>query len=386
VGEQNLWEKYPTVDAAVQSFPPELKALLSRHEAALECSQWLKTSYPKELLRDSAGKGVFHWDTVGHALAVRGRLHEALTIHRELYHTMCEAQKGHGWIHKGLPLVRLRDWHRSLHHPFHEERYLLLTLIEDAIREHGSITPEKGGIYHRFRWEDGRPDSEFQDLSCTAWREFNENEDLNSFPEEILGRMNPDCIKKAATCDEEDLYEINISYASELFSRASHRDWKALEKLAAYELSCVPGFVVEQQKRTKASVFDVLIRLKSSYLDFRRDLGTYLIGECKNWKTSVNSEVIAYLAQNLIFHECRAGILFSWKGITGADKLKYAALSVLRAYHHAGKIILVLDKSDFQRASQGEPLQEIMRKRYEEVRFDLGARRRPSKQSGSSRH
>jgi hypothetical protein len=315
--EENSWDKYRTVEASVQALPTGLKTLLTRHEAALLCSNWLKQAHTMESLRQTAGDAVFQWDMVGMAFATTGRLSEAISIHRELYHLMCMAQESYGWIHKGLPLVRLRDWHKRLSHPWHEERYLLLTLIEDAIREEGKITPEKGGIYHRFRWEDGRPDAEFRDLSEACWKIFNDDVNLREFPEEILGRLGSKILKSPAVLMELDLYEINIVYASRLYRMASAKNWKALEKLATYELSCVPGFGVEAQTRTRASVFDVLVRLRGQFVDFRRELGTYLIGECKNWEEPVGTEAIAYLAQNLTFHECVAGVLFSWSGITG---------------------------------------------------------------------
>ena len=170
----------------------------------------------------------------------------------------------------------------------------------------------------------------------------------------------------AASQDEVDLFEINTAYASTLYERAATGDWKALERLARYELMCIPGFEVERQKRTDASVFDVFVRLRGNYLDFRRELGSYILGECKDWQEPVGSAVIAYLAQNLTFHECTAGVLFSWRGITGTRQNKDAALTVLRAYHHSGKAILVLDRRDFQKAARGEALQEILRRKYEE--------------------
>jgi hypothetical protein len=154
--------------------------------------------------------------------------------------------------------------------------------------------------------------------------------------------------------------------------KAAGEDWRALETLAAYELSCVPGFEVSVQKPSQSSVFDGLVHIKGQMADFRPELGSYLLIECKDWRKPVDSEPIAYLAQNLIFHECKAGILFSWSGITGTGEMKNAALTVLRAYHHAGKAIIVLDHNDFRCAAEGTPLQEILRKKYEEVRFDLG--------------
>ena len=376
MGEKNLWEKYVTVEASIRALPQELRDLLNRHDAALLCTEWLKTRHPLESLRETDGEAVFQWYMVGMAFSSQRRWHEAISVQKELYELMCKAQEGHGWIHKGLPLVRLRDSHKFLGHPWHEERYLLLTLVEDAIRDEGKIILERSGIYHRFRWEDGRADAEFREISQACWDEFSKQLEMNVFPEEIIGRLGSNLVKRAAAQDETDLYEINSVYASRLYQKAAKADWKALEKLAAYELCCIPGFQVEVQKRTEASVFDVFIRLRGNYVDFRRELGAYMLGECKDWKKRVDPEVIAYLAQNLLFNECTAGILFSWNGVTGTEEMKFAALTVLRAYHHGGRVILVLDHDDFGKASSGEPLQEILRTKYEQVRFDLPAQNR----------
>ena len=371
MAELNLWEIYGTVQAGVDSFPAELKQLLTRHEAAVICPDWLKKVHPRETLRETTSLAVFQWDMVGMWFAQQNRLHEAISIHRELYHLMCLAQEGHGWVHKGLPLVRLRDWHRRLGHPWHEERYLLLTLVEDAIRGQGLIELSTSGIYHRFRWEDGRSHDEFQTLSREIWKEYSLKREFREFPEQILARMSPHAMKTAATALEADIYEINPTLAGKLYQKAAAEDWRALETLAAYELSCVPGFEVSVQKPSQSSVFDGLVHIKGQMVDFRRELGTYLLVECKDWKKPIDSEPIAYLAQNLVFHECKAGILFSWSGITGTGEMKNAALTVLRAYHHAGKAIIVLDHNDFRSAAEGTPLQGILRKKYEEVRFDL---------------
>jgi hypothetical protein len=236
----NLWEKYPTLQEAIKALPPELQRLLVRHEGARFSSEWLKQKYPKEAFRDSASEAVFNWDMTGMWFASQNRLYEALSIHSELYSLMCAAESGHGSIHKGLALVRLRDWHRRLEHPWHEERYLLLTLIQDAIRSKGSIIPENTGIYHRFRWEHGRSDAEFNEIAESAWKTFSDNSDLHEFPEEILCRLESSLSKRTAAYAEADLYEINVEYASMLYKRAAQKDWRALERLTSYELSTMP--------------------------------------------------------------------------------------------------------------------------------------------------
>ena len=258
------------IPEALKSLPEELTRLLASPEAARLSSTWLNQKYRKEDFYQSDGEAVFSWDITGMWFASQNRFHKALSIHLELYSLLCAAQSGHGWIHKGQPLVRIRDWHRFLGHPWHEE-HLLLTVIEDAIATQGSINPETFGSYHRFRWEQGRSDLEFNDIAERSWKTFSDNSDLHEFPEEILDRLGSNLSRRAAAYTEADLYEINVEYASALYKRAAQKDWRALERLASYELSCIAGFGVERQKQTSASVFDVLIRLRGQFVDFREN-------------------------------------------------------------------------------------------------------------------
>ena len=74
-----------------------------------------------------------------------------MTVIQELYEHICEAELiTKNLIPKGMPLAWRRDCHKILGHRWLNERYLILTLIEDAIGENGNITPGKEGIYHRF--------------------------------------------------------------------------------------------------------------------------------------------------------------------------------------------------------------------------------------------
>jgi hypothetical protein len=79
----------------------------------------------------------------------------------------------------------------------------------------------------------------------------------------------------------------------------------------------------------------------------------------------------------LLTQDCKAGILFSSQGITGEgtaaneEDVRYAALALLKAFQRAGRIVIVLSAKDFQAASQGANLIQLLQKSYEEVRFDI---------------
>jgi hypothetical protein len=79
----------------------------------------------------------------------------------------------------------------------------------------------------------------------------------------------------------------------------------------------------------------------------------------------------------LLTQECKAGILFSSQGIAGesaattGDDVRYAALTLLKAYQRAGRIVIVLSEQDFQAASRGDNFIRLLQKAYEEVRFDI---------------
>lgn len=365
-----------------ESLPEELKDILQNRRETLPLAlEWLGIHTPKQAYHDSNSQQVLHWETVGLSLLNNARFHETISLFRILYDRMSAAQSVSGqWVHKGMPLVWIRDCHKRLGHRWSAERYLLLTLIEDAIRENGQIRPSGGGIYHRFCWEDGRSHEEFEDLSDLSWQAYQTAGKLGVYPEHILPRLKPEHFRMSATALEADNYEVSKAYAKALLSQTDTASvgqsaWRALEDLAAYLLGCIPGFQIEHRKTTKDYHFDGFIRARGNYQDFRSDLGLYLLIECKNWKDPVGTDTIAYFAQKLAFHDCRAGILFSKMGVTAGQKGKedrrFGALTVLKSYHHSGRIIMVLDFRDFKRVTQGESLIATLQRKYEEVRFDL---------------
>ena len=48
----------------------------------------------------------------------------------------------------------------------HAKRYLMLTLVEDALREQGVVTPNTSGVYFRLVWRQGLADVELRGMHC----------------------------------------------------------------------------------------------------------------------------------------------------------------------------------------------------------------------------
>jgi hypothetical protein len=146
--------------------------------------------------------------------------------------------------------------------------------------------------------------------------------------------------------------------------------------LAAYLLGCIPGFEVVLNIPTGDSQVDALVRNRGPRYDFREDLGAYMVVECKDWSKPVTSKEVGWFVNKMVTQECKAGILFSSSGITGDGprndaEVRYAALTLLKAHQRAGTIVMILDRADFQKASEGVNLIRLLQEAYEQVRFDI---------------
>jgi len=367
------------VDKRFEYTPPELKTILGEREALSKAINWMESNINSSAFEDSSCDGVMIWENVGLYFRNKNRFFDTILVFQKLYEHMCKAELKNGnWIHKGMPLVWIRDCHKVLGHRWLNIRYLILTLIEDAIRERGNITPGKGGIYHRFCWEEGYSDKYFRELSKNSYSIYNSSKELGIFPEYIFLQLKIDYLKCSATIHEADNYEVNKIFAEYLLKKIEKegvdKTGKLLETFASYILGCIPGFQVEERKKTKEYHFDGFLRVKGDYLDFRSDLGFYILVECKDWNKPIGVEEIGYFAHKLSTHDCNAGIIFSKLGTTGEFSKKdylYGVRTISKSYHHLGRVIMILKFDDFKKAAKGENLIGILREKYENVRFDL---------------
>jgi hypothetical protein len=242
------------------------------------------------------------------------------------------------------------------------------------------VNPNRG-FYFRARWLERLSDKEIRKFYADSYSEYQNNSDYGFFPEYILSKVCQRLISPYPSATELNIFAVNRFYAGSILSRIKQRTGavagKDLEALAGYLLSCIPGFEVTMNLVTGESEVDALIRNTGPRYDFREDLGRYFPVECKDWSKPVGSKEVGWFVNKLLTQECKAGILFSSRGITGevattnAEDVRYAALTLLKAYQRAGRIVIVLNEEDFQAASQGDNLIRLLQKSYEEVRFDI---------------
>jgi hypothetical protein len=69
-----------------------------------------------------------------------------------------------------MPLVWISDCFGALNYVELPKKYLMLTMIEDAIREKGKVSPEPTGSYFRLVWLKGMSDSRFKEYARQSYK------------------------------------------------------------------------------------------------------------------------------------------------------------------------------------------------------------------------
>lgn len=315
------------------------------------------------------------WDCAGTHLLWRDRAYDALAVCWEMYQHMLKTQKEVGQrIHKGLPLCRLADCFERLDFPVHAKRYLMLTLCEDAVRWKGNIPLDKTGSYHRLMWQHGLPDAEFKRYSNKFFelsKEFEIPEDAY-FPEALLQNVeDTSWMTEFASAREAASYRVNPYYVRHLLKQLGDGTGRALEKLAEYVMSCMPGCRTMRRKFTYSTDYDLVCAMEGVDVDFRSEFGRYFVCECKDWTTPANMTAMAKFCRILDSTKSRFGILFSRNGISGSGESENAEREQLKVFQDRGIVIIVLDLPDLESIAMGVNLVALLRKRYEIVRLDL---------------
>jgi len=331
----------------------------------------LPISFAKELVVKDTGE-LRTWECVGLHYLNNQRYPEALAVFHALYKHMLDGQKSEVRYKKGMPLVWIAECYNQRGYVNIAHRYLMLTLIEDAIELKGKISPETGGVYFRLVWADLLADIELHQYSQDAYAHYQASPENALYPEWVLQQFDGNWIRRIPSPQEAGVYVTNPQYISHLRSKVGDGSGKPLELLADYLLSCMPGCRTRRRVRNATdSDYDVVCSMEGLDADFRSELGRYFVCECKDWAKSADFTAMAKFCRVLDTTKSRFGILFSKNGIAGRGKTRDAEREQLKLFQDRGIVLIVVDGKELVQLEKGANLISLLRDKYEKVRLDL---------------
>ncbi len=354
------------LDQIKASLPLPCAQLLDRRDGAVQLIRVLREQI------DPTEEGACHvWDGCARFYTMQGRFYEALAIYHSMYDKLMEMQdRLRRRIHKGTPLVRISDVHGLMSRPLLAKRYIMLTVCEDAINCKGNIPSENSGSYFRAVWHHGMSDEQFRAYASAAWNASQEDAEASRFPEWALQKLDHKWIVEYPSSNEASFYVANPAYVRWLLSKLGAGDGQALERLAHYLISCVPGFRARMRMRTLSTDYDVYCAVEGPTFDFRSELGSYFLTECKDWSDTVGVTHVVKFAGVLRSAKCRFGIIFSKNGISGQGDTKYADRERLKIQQD-GITIVSISRTELDEVAAGANFFSIVRDLYERERLDL---------------
>lgn len=357
------------IESELNAAFPDLVRLVRQRDSCARLLEDLPQRFtPQEI--GQQGPEQRAWELVGVSHMSQNRWYEALQIFWSLYQHMMRAQKDGQQVHKGMPLVWMSDCFQNLGCPLHEKRYRMLTLCEDAIRGKGDIPAASTGAYHRLVWT-VLPEPEFRRYGRRFFELAEADPKAALFPEALLQFVDDEWLTLIPSEKEAFVYFANPHYVRYLMSQLGTSKGKALERLAGYLMSCMPGCRTRLRARTGSSDHDVVCSMEGFEVDFRSELGRYFVCECKDWESAADFTTMAKFCRVLDSFKAKFGILFSCSGITGQKHTTDAALEQLKVFQDRGIVIVVLDLHDLRAVADGQNLINALRSRYEAVRLDI---------------
>jgi len=361
--------------------PSDLYTLLEQRDGAAILLKTLPERYTPDAVAGSAlktGPDSPHnvWEQCGcfyKAKTQPTRFNEAIAIFEGLYdHLLSYQVQSDERAHKGAPLVWLSECHAQLNRPTIARRYLLLTACEDAILHEGRMESfVNGGFYFRAAWGHGLPHRLLERYLTKIWTIYQNHRNDARFPEWIIQHLDQEWMTFYPAPNETAEYRISQVYARRLLSKLGDGTGKALELLAHYLVSSMPGCRAYMRQRTHSTDLDVTGAFEGPVQDFRSDVGRYFMCECKDWSKPADVTAFAKFSRLLDSAKCRFGMLFSRQGISGAGNAENAEREQLKLFQDRGIVIVVVNGSDLQQIVDGGNFITMLREKYEQVRLDL---------------
>jgi len=351
--------------------PPELLPYLDQRDGAANLLKKLPQVFSPETIASESDQQRT-WELTGLFYRNRQQFYEALAIFSALYVQMLIAQERNDErVHKGMPLVWISDCYLSLNFIVHAKRYLMLALCEDAITTEGNIDPESTGVYFRLVWGHGLADAELKRYANEVFELSKKNPVDSRFPEWALQGIDQNWMTVFPEPAEAAIYSANTRYIEHLISKLGEPTGRALELLADYLLSCMPGCRTVRRQRSGSTDYDIVCSMEGLDVDFRSELGRYFVCECKDWQSPADFTIMAKFCRVLDSTKSRFGVLFSKKGISGSGRITDAEREQLKVFQDRGMVIVVVDQHDFEQVANGKNFVSLLRAKYETVRLDL---------------
>ena len=311
------------------------------------------------------------WEAVGLYYIIEGRHYEALSIFATCYDRLLRAQREGGFrLHKGKPLIWMSDCYWHMDWLVHSKRYLMLAFCEDLLTDVGEIIRNRGAFY-RGIWRHGMSEELFEALARDLRTSAHYSPTATPYPEALLQDMSEDWLTEAPDPREVGAFAANRLYVQHLISNLGDKSGLALERVAHYLLSCMPGVRTRKRLVSGSTEYDIVCSVDGLEQDYRSELGRYFICECKDWSRPANFTSLAKFSRVLQATNAKFGILFSSNGVTGEKKGLHAAHEQLRLYQKEGTVIVAVTLEDLKRIAEGQNLIELLRKKYEAVRLDV---------------
>ena len=306
----------------------------------------------------------------------QSQYHQAIKIMQALYESMLDYQIANKcWTHKAMPLVFIRDFYMSLSNPVLAKRFMMLALCDDSIRdfqENGRLNKDGGGTYFRLSYYHGMSDQEIDRYAKEIYEIYKKYREQCIYPEWILQEIDNNWMTEYPSPEEVYIYTPNKYYVRHLITLLpSDKDGKVMERIADYILSVIPGFRIYRRKKSETTDYDVICSREGSDLDFRSELGRYIVCECKSWSLPADFTSVAKFSSVLDSVKSNTGLLFSKKGVSGKGKTKFAERALLKLFQKNNITIIVIDEKDLKDIANGENLIVMIRNKYEKIKFDL---------------
>lgn len=356
-----------------EKVPADLQGHLDERDGAAILARKLPQAFtPAQIAHPTAEQRA--WELVGlfYFNQPRRRSFEALSIFLALYRHMLDAQEQSGErLHKGMPLLWIGECYASNGYSALRKRYLMLALCEDAITGRGTVEPESTGVYFRLVWRLGMDDALLRRYAAEANRLATEHSKEGRFPEWVLQNLDQDWLTELPTPAEANVYIANTHYVKYLLSELGSSQGRALEELAEYIMTCMPGCRTAKRTRSPSTDYDIVCSMEGFDVDFRSELGRYFVCECKDWNRPADFTTMAKFCRVLDSVKSKFGILFSEEDISGSGNARYAEREQLKVFQDRGMVIVVVNHEDLERVAGGANFINILRRKYERVRLDL---------------